>query len=296
MSAFAGADGDRRRAAAAARLYGSMVEQHSVVVRKLGVDRGGELSLHRVLSSARMTPEATVACLARPTAAAVRGRRIVAVQDTTEVNFAGRQSRGLGRAGRQGRTPGFFIHATVAVDAETDAVLGLVDAAIWTRDGAAATGRRQRVLAGKESQRWLAAAETAASRLHAAAALIVVGDRESDIYALFSRRPATTELLVRAAQNRRLADGTQLFAAAATWPVLGEQRVKLAPSRPGARGREAVVGLRAGTVLLRRPRHARREGDPDCLPVSLPVSLVEAIETAPPETGAPLHYSRIGSA
>ena len=164
MSAFAGADGDRRRAAAAAWLYGSMVERNSVVVRKLGVDRGGELSLHRVLSSARMTPEATVACLARPTAAAVRGRRIVAVQDTTEVNFAGRQSRGLGRAGRQGRTPGFFIHATVAVDAETDAVLGLVDAAIWTRDGAAATGRRQRVLADKESQRWLAAAETAASQ------------------------------------------------------------------------------------------------------------------------------------
>jgi len=59
----------------------------------------------------------------------------VVAQDTTEVNFAGRQSRGLGPAGlrdlQRGKpAPGFFIHAAVAVDA--DAVLGLAHAEIWT--------------------------------------------------------------------------------------------------------------------------------------------------------------------
>lgn len=286
MSEFAGAYGDRRRAAAVGRLYGSIVEQSSLVIRKLGIDRGGELSAHRVLSSDQVTPAATLECLARRTARAVAGRRIVAAQDTTEVNFPGRQSRGLGPAGRQGRTPGFFIHAMVAVDADQDAVLGLVDAAIWTRDGTPASERRQRVLAEKASRRWLDAAATAAARLPTAAELIVVGDRESDIYALFSRRPEAVHLLVRAAQNRALADGAALFAATAAWPVLGERVVKVPPRGPGDRGRDARVVLRAGPVQLRHPRNTRREADP----ASLDVTLVEAIETNPPEGATPLHW------
>src|SRR6266705_3009431 len=64
-----------------------------------------------------------------------RGRRIIAAQDTTEINFSGRHRarRGLGPAG-DGKTPGFFMHAVVAVDREDDAVVGLLDAAIWTRE------------------------------------------------------------------------------------------------------------------------------------------------------------------
>ena len=54
----------------------------------------------------------------------------------------------------------------------------------------------------------------------------------------------------------------------------------------GDAGREARLVLRAGTVTLRRPLHARREGDPD----SLCVTLVEAIETAPPPGKKPLHW------
>ena len=74
MDDFVGAYGDKRRSAAMSRLYGAMVEQGSVVVRKLGGDRGGELAAHRVLSSARVTPTMTLRCLSRGTAAACVGR------------------------------------------------------------------------------------------------------------------------------------------------------------------------------------------------------------------------------
>jgi hypothetical protein len=290
MSEFAGAYGDKRRAAAMARLYDAVVEQNSLVIRKLGVDRSGELAAHRVLSSPRVTPTETLGCLTSRTAQAVAGRRIVAAQDTTEVNFPGRQSRGLGPAGnrdnRQQPAPGFFIHATVAVDANEDAMLGLVDAEIWTRDSAAATDPRQRMLAEKESQRWLTAAQTAADRLRAASEIIVVGDRESDIYALFSRRPTNVQLLVRSAQNRALGDGALLFDIAGGWPVLGERIVQVPPRGPGDRGREARVVLRAGGVVLRHPRNARREGDAS----SIEITLVEALEANPPTGAAPLHW------
>lgn len=112
-----------------------MVERSSVVVRQPGGSRAGEMSAHRVLSSSEATPEKILACLGERSGLAATGRRVVAAQDTTEINFPGRTRTRLGPAGRTGATPGFFIHATVAVDADDEAVLGLVDAAIWTRAG-----------------------------------------------------------------------------------------------------------------------------------------------------------------
>ena len=296
MDDFTGAYGDKRRSAAMSRLYGSIVEQTSVVIRKLGGDRGGELAAHRVLSSARVTPAVTLRCLSQHTAAAAAGRRIVAAQDTTEVNFPGRQSRGLGPAGNRSArlaspVPGFLIHAMVAVDADCDAVLGLVGAEIWTREAAAVSPRRDRAMADKESQRWLNGAEVAAERLAGAAECIVVGDRESDIYALFSRRPAAVQMLVRAGQNRALDDGMRLFEATADWPALGTQTVDIPPRGPGDRGRQAQVTLRAGTVSLRHPRNGRGEGDAP----SIAITLVEAVEDHPPAGQAALHWRLLTS-
>jgi hypothetical protein len=290
MSGFADAYGDKRRAASMARLYDGIVEHCSLVIRKVGINRGGEIAAHRVLSSPRVTPEETIECLTRRTAEAVAKRRIVAAQDTTEVNFPGRQGRGLGPAGnrdaRHAPAPGFFIHATVAVDADEDTVLGLVAAEIWTRGAAPPADRRTRVVEDKESQRWLRAAETAGQLLQAASEIIVVGDRESDIYALFSRRPDNVQLLVRAAQNRKLDDGTMLFAAADAWPVLSAYTVQVPPRGPGDTGRAANVVVRASRVALRHPRNARREGDPE----SIEVTLVDAREIDPPPGVEPLHW------
>ena len=52
-----------------ARLFNGVVAQSSLVVRKLGAGRGGELSAHRVLGSKHVTPHETLACFARRTAA-----------------------------------------------------------------------------------------------------------------------------------------------------------------------------------------------------------------------------------
>lgn len=139
--------------------------------------------------------------------------------------------------------------------------------------------------ADKESRRWLAVAEAAGERLDAAAELVVVGDRESDIYALFARRPGRVHLLVRAGQDRVLEGGGRLSAAAAAWPVLGRHAVVVPPRGPGDRGRVARVAPRAGAVTLRHPRNGRPEGDP----ASLEVALVEAVEENPPAGVAPLH-------
>jgi hypothetical protein len=122
---------------------------------------------------------------------ATTGRPMVVAQDTTEINFAGREANrcGLGPAGDE-VSAGFFIHPLVAVDSETEAVLGLLDAHIWTRDDAIeAPPHRKRAIEDKESMRWLTAVERSAELLTDAASVVVVvvGDRENDIYSCFAR-------------------------------------------------------------------------------------------------------------
>jgi len=103
--------------------------------------------------------------------------------------------------------------------------------------------------------------------------VVVVADRESDIYASFARRPASVDLIVRAAQDRALHDGASLFAAAG-WPELARTEVSVAPSRAGVRGRVATGALRAGPVVICRPRHGH---DPSA-PPQLRLTMVEARE------------------
>jgi hypothetical protein len=145
--------GDVRRAAVGTRLIERVMETGSLVIGKLGCDRAGEIAIHRLLSAASVTCGEMVATLATRTAAACTGRRTVAAQDTTEINVAGREERhrGLGPAG-EGMSAGFLMHPVIAIDSEREAVLGLLDARIWTRtDEFIATPVRARALEDKES-------------------------------------------------------------------------------------------------------------------------------------------------
>jgi hypothetical protein len=271
--------GDVRRAARGAWLFDRIVATGSLCLRQVGGDRAGEIAAHRFLDSRQVSAEEIIATLSRRTGERCRGQRIVVAQDTTEINFSGRARarRGLGPAG-DGKTPGYFLHAAVAIDAGDEAVVGLLEAAAWTRRAGRVSARRKRALTQKESQRWLSTTQVVAERAAEASQVIVVGDRESDVFAVFARRPPGVELLVRAAQDRKLADGGRLFARAAAWPVLGHDAVKIGPRGPGDKGRVAQVSLRAGMVRIARPRN----GAERCDPPYLDLTLVEVREEQPP--------------
>ena len=196
--------GDIRVSRRFERILEDITKSGSLVVRKLGADRAAEMGAHRFLGSERVTPQAILEEAAERTARACRGRRVVVAQDTTEINFSGRDNgrRGLGLGG-DGRSLGFFVHPLVAIDADDETVLGVVGAKIWTRPPAKKAHRHKRRLEDKESMRWIEAAQTAAQRLAAAAAIVMVGDRENDIYQSFTRRPPNVDLIVRQGDDRQ---------------------------------------------------------------------------------------------
>ena len=270
---------DRRREAIVDRV----VATGSLVQRKVGGGRNGEIGMLNFLASPKVTVASVMEADVQLTAAAARGRRIVAAQDTTEVNFSGRDKRrkGLGPGG-DGKTPGFFTHATIAIDVDDEAVIGPVSAQIWTRETAEAEQEvdyTKRPFEDKESARWLKAAESAAEVLEAAEQIVVVGDRESDIYPLFARKPKRVHLVVRAARDRKLGCGGLMFEASSAWPVLGGQIVEVAPKGIGDKGRRAKVLLKAGTVTVKRPARGCSKSDPQ----TLALTMVEAIEIDAPK-------------
>jgi len=61
--------GDIRRAAMGTRLIERVMETGSLVIRKLGCDRAGEIAIHRFLSAASVTCGEMVATLATRTVA-----------------------------------------------------------------------------------------------------------------------------------------------------------------------------------------------------------------------------------
>lgn len=283
MIGFSG--GDVRTAASGAWLFEQIVAMGSLVLRKLGETRAGEIAAHRFLSSPHVSTGGILEAFSARTRQASLGRRVVVAQDTTEINFSGRSAarRGLGPAG-DGKTPGFFIHPNVVVDADEEVVLGLAGARIWTRAEGKVSARSGRAMADKESARWLRGTQAAADVLVGHATEVIgVADREGDVWDHFANVPRGMDLAVRSRHNRSLEGGRRLFEALADQPPLAADLVKVASRGPGDKGRVAKVVLRAGTVRIKRPSTAPRT-DPE----RLQLGLVEAIEQDPPEGVKPL--------
>lgn len=245
----------------------------------------------RFLRNRAVTATEISAHAAAGTAARVAGREVVVVQDTSELALGGRRARdnGYGPVGKGGAARGLLLHAALAIDAATGAVLGLVDAEVWNRTGGKVQSRRGRKTADKESQRWIDTTRRAGKVLAPASRITSVSDRESDIYEHFASRPANADLIVRVCQDRTIEMGETnetglLFPFIDCLPEQGRFVVKI-PAAPGRKERTAELAVRSSRVVLRRPDSAARD-----LPERVTVTLVDVRETSAPAQGEPIHW------
>src|SRR6266481_3185121 len=122
-----------------------MVVRPSVCLRRLARGRRSQLvGFGRFLANRRVTVDRLIEGWSDQTAVAATGRHVLAIQDTSEINFrtTTKRRRGLGKIAHQ-----------------------------------------KRRTKNKESHRWITTAERAKTVLAAADMVTVVADRESDIFA-----------------------------------------------------------------------------------------------------------------
>lgn len=263
--------GDKRLARRGALFVERMVEHGSCTIRRLGGDRAGVVGFCRFLGNAKVSAEEIVATASQALEEAGRGLHVLAIQDTTEVNYqhhVGRV-RGLGPAGN-GCDRGLFVHPVIAVSAEDGALLGLAGAQLWSRSPDGRRGDyRDLPIEEKESHRWLIGAEQAKQALGTAAHVTVIADRESDIYEEWARLPDEhCDLLTRASRDRALADGGRLFTVADGWPEAGRRQIELR-AQPGRPARRACLAMRFGRLTIKRPQRCRDRQAPKQLSLYL---------------------------
>ena len=199
-----------------------------------GVDWRAILEPHWQQTEQRMAGQAVVLCL----------------QDTTELDFNGRQARGLGPLSYEAQR-GMYVHPTYAVTTAREP-LGILDVWMWAREPRDANGQRG---GPKESLRWIEGYERLAElapRLPATR-LVYVADREADMLPLMVRArqlDCPADWLVRAAHNRCLPNSGKLWPHVTEGEPLGEIEFALA-ARPGTKARIVRQQLWARRVELK---------------------------------------------
>ncbi len=217
------------------------------------------------------------------------------IEDSTYLDYSDHRAvEHLGVIG-DGTSRGFELHSALAmrVTAWTaqarpeGVVVGLFDQGCRRpRPAPAGESRGQRLSRPRKSQKWAAGLQSAGGP-PPGAQWIYVADRESDCYEPIQRcRQHGVDYVIRACQNRRLAEGAgALWAALDQAQVLGTTTVSLR-ARPGAAARTAQVQGRSVRVDLDGPW---RPGGK--VPPLRGVGLVEVIELDPPaEVKEPLHW------
>jgi DDE family transposase len=270
-----------------------MVAGKDVCLRRLsGGDRALEVRFNRFLGNDKVTTERIIESWSESTVAAVAGRHVLAIQDTSEIHFntTSQRRRGLGEIGK-GNHHGVLLHPMLAVDADNGACLGLLSGEVWTREGRRTVSHDGRELSDKESQRWITTAVAAKPLLAGAAMVTLLGDRESDIFALYaSAAEQHFHVIARSMHDRKLADETGLYAAIDAMAPAQQRTIQL-PARVQRPARQADFELRFGTIELARPQSKFLRH----LPKSLHLAIVDVREINAGPDVEPLHWCLLTS-
>ena len=223
--------------------------------------------------------EATVRRIAQ------QGGTILAVQDTTSLNYSNHEkTEGIGYI--SDKTLGVNIHSCLAVSAEGLA-LGILDQRHYSRAQAKDSsrshdGKKARALEEKESYRWVKTLKASTVGLPEGVKAITVCDREGDMYELLDAAETEGQLfLIRVAQNRMTADSRKVLDAIRKERCMGKAKITIPrDSRRNLKEREGILQIRYERYEIKRPRMLYRN---KALKDSLEISVIYAKEENPPE-------------
>lgn len=211
----------------------------------------------------------------------VSEKDLICIQDTSEYMYE--HHRGILKDGTLGeindKNLGVRVHPMLVLDAHDEFAYGFSSLEIINRTGQTKDKREREykklAIEEKESYRWIQASLNTKRLLHEARSLTIVGDRESDIYQIWSRIPdEKTHLVIRTSLSRvfKNEQGEQID------PTEPEKRmgfIKLAipaNSEGTTKAREAHIELFVQKAWTRRPLVLKRSNDPDSVPLYVVVA------------------------
>lgn len=221
------------------------------------------------------------------------GKHILSIQDTSEFHYNYHSGRikdygGLGDVGRCHL--GYFIHPSLAIDAQTEGIIGLSDIHLWSRDRQRTTdasSRKQRPIEEKESYKWIAASERSQKHLESASHVTIIQDRDGDIFEEFIKIPNTkTDLLIRSRTDRKLKEGDcSLYELVNKAPCCIRYELEITSDNKKQQSRKALMEVRYSEAKIQCPYSLKGKGYPEYVKITI-VHARESEQTIPEgETG-----------
>lgn len=272
-TSFSGVFGDKRLDAKAGDMVKSLFEKGSHSIRQLSQSSAEQKSSYRFLANSRSTEASIIKGMGQRCALAVKGKTVLSIQDTTEVNLYNHKGRirhdgsiGVTNAARNGL--GFMVHPSLVVDAASCFPYGFCDVYLFNRELERQPaelrdmhGYKKLGMEEKESNKWLSSCKAAKTVLSQAAQVVIVQDREGDIYEQFATVPdGHTHLLVRAKSDRSLPEGGKLFSKIRGCEAAGSYSIQIAgDKRKKQVKRTAKLEVRFTEVVLKNSSRTAKD-------------------------------------
>jgi hypothetical protein len=234
-------------------------------IRQISKDEASAKGVYRFLSNDRVSEEDIVSNLAANCKAACAGKFVICIQDSTEINLSSHSNRikkngDIGTTNANGNQGlGFMLHPSLVVDAVECIPYGYSDIKIWNRPlefkSKFEREYNQLPIEEKESYKWLEVSKnTKAVLKDSVEGMVIVQDREGDIYEQFATIPdEKTDLLIRAKTNRALKDGTKLFSCFSAQASQGNYQITVDACKKKKRPkRTATIEVRYKPITIKK--------------------------------------------
>lgn len=282
--------GDVRRNRRVAEVTEALTARPGLSIPHVFQDKAAMNGAYYSWNSPFVTPQAILGAHRDATIARLADLpEVLVANDTTNLDFTTHDSvEDLGYLDSRSRR-GLMAHTALAMSPD-GVPLGVLHQEVWSRllsEQGKAKARQQRETKDKESAKWLNALDTIQQAVPATVVAIVIGDAESDVYAVFAHpREAHVELLVRSAQNRRVGGQALLKPTVEAVLPCGMLTVEI-PRADKREARTAKLVLRFATVSIQPPKNApnRKALHP------IEVRAILAREEMPPKDGSePIYW------
>ncbi|HMH32385.1 MAG TPA: IS4 family transposase [Puia sp.] len=230
-------------------------------IRQLCFNEADTKGFYRFLLNDRVSEDDIVNNMAANCTEACKGKFVVCIQDTTEVNLSSHSNR-INKDDYLGTTNakndkglGFFLHPSLVLDAQECIPYGYADVKIWNRslEHKSKFEREYNKLPieEKESYKWIEVSQNTQSALRdQVTGMVIIQDREGDIYEQFATIPdEKTDLLIRARTDRTLKDKNKLFSCLSDQQAQGRYQVTIA-AKNGRQKRIADLEIRYRKVTI----------------------------------------------
>ena len=278
-----------------------MVVHQSAIVNQFSKEHKEKMGAYRFLNNSSVSSDAILSGLIQTCCKNASGRKhLLCIQDTSEINYEAHVERMKKKTASPGivgqKQCGTFLHPVLVVDASSHIPIGFSSVKQWNRSPAALSREernyRYQPIEEKESYRWIESGMAASEQMPRDAVKTIIGDREADIFELFSRIPTdNVHLLIRSVHERncRLDDpdcSVHLNTLMEQAVLRAEYSFEVLPGS-GRKKRVACMELRFERVTLCAPVNGPAKGSP---PVSLYCIHVKEKSSSTPVNESPIEW------